>query len=102
MASQISHKGMKVSIDRKSMQKQTGRRSRGRHDKGSSGSTNTWLQITCTEGKNRQLRRILGSMGLDVTRLIRISYGDYDLNSIPPGLAIEVPVKPLESMKKKG
>ncbi|ACI64787.1 predicted protein [Thalassiosira pseudonana CCMP1335] len=66
------------------------------------GSTNTWLQITCTEGKNRQLRRILGSMGLDVTRLIRISYGDYDLNSIPPGLAIEVPVKPLESMKKKG
>lgn len=98
----VKYKGMKVSIDRKSMQKQTGRRSRGRHDKGSSGSTNTWLQITCTEGKNRQLRRILGSMGLDVTRLIRISYGDYDLNSIPPGLAIEVPVKPLESMKKKG
>ena len=41
-------------------------------------------------------------MGLDVTRLIRISYGDYELNTIPPGRAVEVPSKSLEKMKKKG
>ena len=37
-----------------------------------------------------------------VTRLIRTAYGDYDLNTIPPGMAIEVPVKPLEKQKKRG
>jgi len=41
-------------------------------------------------------------LGLNVTRLIRISYGDYDLNTIPPGMAIEVPIKPVECQKKHG
>ena len=41
-------------------------------------------------------------LGLQVTRLIRIGFGDYDLNTIPPGLAIEVPVKNLESQKRRG
>ena len=48
------------------------------------------------------LRRILESLGLDVTRLIRISYGDYKLDTIPPGKAIEVNYKDIEKMKKKG
>ena len=39
---------------------------------------------------------------MKVTRLIRTSFGDYDLNTIPPGLAIEVPFKPLEGQKCKG
>ncbi|KAL7471473.1 hypothetical protein ACHAXS_011755 [Conticribra weissflogii] len=99
----VKYKGMKVNIERnslaKSLSQRRGTKNRGQRD---GGGTNTWLQITCTEGKNRQLRRILGSLGLDVTRLIRISYGDYDLNTIPPGLAIEVPVKKLETMKKQG
>jgi len=34
--------------------------------------------------------------------LIRVSYGDYDLNTIPPGRAIEVKCKDLAEMKKKG
>ena len=66
------------------------------------GNTNTWLRITCTEGKNRMIRKVFDHLGLQVTRLIRISFGDYDLNTIPPGLAIEVPVKPIEKQKKKG
>ena len=37
-----------------------------------------------------------------MTRLIRISYGDYDLNTIPPGRVLEVPARCFESMKKKG
>ena len=88
MGKMMKYKGIKVSIERKN--------SRG------GGGTNTWLQITCTEGKNRQLRRMLGSMGLEVTRLIRISYGDYDLNTIPQGRAMEVKYKHPEGMRKKG
>ncbi|KAL7499498.1 hypothetical protein ACHAWT_007779 [Skeletonema menzelii] len=95
----MKYKGIKVSIERKSPQ--TGRRQR-RNGRDDVRGTNTWLRITCTEGKNRQLRRILGSLGLDVTRLIRVSYGDYDLNTIPPGKAIEVPARAFESMTKKG
>lgn len=94
----MRYKGVKVSIERKNLYqgKQRGRSGTVR------GSTNTWLRITCTEGKNRQIRRILNALGLDATRLIRISYGDYDLNTIPPGLAVEVPCKGLGGMKKKG
>ena len=65
-------------------------------------STNTWLRITCSEGKNRQIRKVLEHLGLKVTRLIRTQYGDYSLNTIPPGMAIEVPVKALDKQKKKG
>ena len=37
-----------------------------------------------------------------VNRLIRISYGDYRLEDIPRGLALEVPYKPVEAQKAKG
>jgi len=86
----MRYKGMKVALERKSLKTRGG------------GGANTWLRITCAEGKNRQLRRILEALGLDVTRLIRVSYGDYDLNTIPPGMALEVPCKDLERMTKKG
>lgn len=39
---------------------------------------------------------------VNVTRLIRISYGDYELQTIPPGMAIEVPVKTLEEQRHVG
>lgn len=95
----VKYKGIKVSIERKSL---SNRQKRGGLGQAYTSGTNTWLQITCTEGKNRMLRRILSSMGLDVTRLIRISYGDYELNTIPPGRAVEVHAKSLDSMKRKG
>jgi 23S rRNA pseudouridine2605 synthase len=65
-------------------------------------STNQWMKITCAEGKNRQIRKSLEVLGLKVTRLIRISYGDYQLQTIPRGLGIEVPVKPVKTQKRKG
>ena len=37
-----------------------------------------------------------------VTRLIRVSYGDYQLQTIPPGMAIEVPAKPIEKQRHLG
>jgi pseudouridine synthase len=103
----MRYKGIRVSIERRNLSSSRGTRG-GPSSSTSSGNggggrgTNTWLRITCTEGKNRQLRRILESLGLDVTRLIRISYGDYDLNTIPPGMAIEVKCKGLDEMKRRG
>mmetsp|Transcript_3345 Transcript_3345/g.7444 ORF Transcript_3345/g.7444 Transcript_3345/m.7444 type:complete len:98 (+) Transcript_3345:732-1025(+) len=39
---------------------------------------------------------------VNVTRLIRISYGDYHLQTIPPGMVLEVPLKPLEEQRRVG
>ena len=39
---------------------------------------------------------------VQVTRLIRTAYGDYQLQTIPPGMAIEVPVKPIVKQKHRG
>jgi len=46
---------------------------------------NTWLTIGLREGKNREVRKVLGALGLDVNRLIRISYGPFQLLDLPPG-----------------
>ncbi|KAG7351014.1 ribosomal large subunit pseudouridine synthase B [Nitzschia inconspicua] len=73
-----------------------------RQRKGTSSSTNTWLQVTCTEGKNRQIRNVFAALGMTVTRLIRIGYGDYRLDTIPKGMAIPVPYKPVERQRAKG
>ena len=67
-----------------------------------SSSTNNWMRLTCSEGKNRQIRKVLNHLGLKVTRLIRISYGDYELKTIPPGMALEVPVKDLLGHRRRG
>ncbi|MBZ9675047.1 pseudouridine synthase [Mesorhizobium sp. ES1-1] len=52
--------------------------------------TNAWLTIGLREGKNREVRNILGSLGLDVTRLIRISYGPFQLDDLAEGHVQEV------------
>jgi len=46
---------------------------------------NVWLTIGLREGKNREVRRILGHLGLDVNRLIRISFGPFQLTDLEPG-----------------
>ena len=53
-------------------------------------AANQWLTITCTQGKNRQIRKVLEHFGCTVTRLLRISYGDYQLGNIPRGMVQEV------------
>ncbi|UDL91322.1 pseudouridine synthase [Mesorhizobium sp. PAMC28654] len=52
--------------------------------------TNAWLTLGLREGKNREVRNILGSLGLDVTRLIRISYGPFQLDDLREGHVLEV------------
>jgi 23S rRNA pseudouridine2605 synthase len=53
--------------------------------------TNVWLTMALREGKNQEVRKILLNLGLEVNRLIRISFGPFQLLSLEPG-AIE-PVK---------
>ncbi len=52
--------------------------------------TNAWLTVALREGKNREIKKVLGSLGLDVTRLIRISYGPFQLGSLEPGKVMEL------------
>ena len=47
---------------------------------------NMWLTIGLREGKNREVRRILGSLALEVNRLIRVSYGPFQLMDLTPGM----------------
>ena len=47
------------------------------------------------EGKNREVRRVLEHLGLQVTRLIRLSYGPFQLGNLARGAVDEVPKKVL-------
>jgi len=51
---------------------------------------NAWLTIGLREGKNREIRRALKSVGLIVNRLIRISFGPFQLSELKPGTTEEV------------
>jgi len=47
------------------------------------GEKNSWLELTLDEGKNRQIRRILDALGIEVLRLIRVSIGPLHLGDLP-------------------
>ena len=51
---------------------------------------NVWLTMALREGKNREVRKVLLSLGLEVNRLIRISYGPFQLTDLAPGAVAEV------------
>ncbi len=58
--------------------------------------TNAWLTVTLQEGKNREIRKVMKSLGLEVARLIRVSYGPFQLGSLKKGEVREVPQKVLK------
>ena len=53
---------------------------------------NAWLNVTLFEGKNREIRKVMNFLGLDVNRLIRVGYGPYDLGTLKPGDVVEAPL----------
>jgi 23S rRNA pseudouridine2605 synthase len=56
---------------------------------------NLWLTVAIREGKNREVRRALQAVGLVVNRLIRVSYGPFQLGDLEPGGVEEVRAKVL-------
>ena len=72
----ITIEGMQYGSINANMERSTGR--------------NQWIELTITEGKNREVRRVLDHLGLEVSRLIRTSYGPFELGDLQRGAAYEV------------
>ena len=51
---------------------------------------NRWIVLTLTEGKNREVRRVLEHLGLEVNRLLRTGYGPFELADLPRGQAVQI------------
>ncbi|MGY2050700.1 pseudouridine synthase [Methylobacterium sp. JK268] len=62
---------------------------------------NVWLTLGLREGKNREVKRILEHLGLSVNRLIRLSFGPFQLGELEVGLAEEVRTKVLKEQLGK-
>ena len=54
------------------------------------GDKNCWLEITLSEGKNREIRRMLAHLGYEVMRLVRIQFDKYTLGDLKPGEIREI------------
>lgn len=63
---------------------------------------NVWITASITEGKNREIRKVMEHLGLKVNRLIRTAFGPFQLGGLPEGAVEEVPAKQLkEQLGKK-
>ena len=47
--------------------------------------SNAWLTLGIREGKNREIRKVMSHLGYNVNRLIRISFGPFNLKKLPSG-----------------
>lgn len=56
----------------------------------SEGEKNCWLEIILTEGKNREIRRMLAHLGYEVLRLVRIQIDDFTLGDLKSGCIREI------------
>jgi len=60
---------------------------------------NQWIELAITEGKNREIRRVLEHLGLQVSRLIRTGYGPFAIGDLPRGQAVEIPKQQVERFR---
>jgi 23S rRNA pseudouridine2605 synthase len=61
-----------------------------------------WLTVSLREGRNREIRNVMRHLGLQVTRLIRVAHGPFQLGQLPRGAVEEVPGKVLREQLPKG
>jgi 23S rRNA pseudouridine2605 synthase len=76
LAEGVTIEGMHYGSINANMERRTGR--------------NCWIEMSLTEGKNREVRRVLAHLGLQVSRLIRVAYGALDVGGLAPGDVDEV------------
>ena len=93
LAKGLTHNGVKYGPVEAAFEKQQG--------------ANVWINLSIREGKNREVRNIMEALGLQVNRLIRTSYGPFQLGSLPKGGVSEVKQKILKDQlgayfKQKG
>ena len=62
---------------------------------------NAWLTVGLREGRNREIRKVMAELGLAVTRLIRTSYGPFQLGLLPRGAVEEIPARVLREQLPK-
>jgi 23S rRNA pseudouridine2605 synthase len=53
----------------------------------------SWVTVSLKEGKNREVKRVMESLGLKVARLIRVSYGPFQLGQLAEGQVEEIPAR---------
>jgi 23S rRNA pseudouridine2605 synthase len=63
---------------------------------------NVWMEFTLQEGKNREIRKICEYLGLQVSRLIRVSFGPYKLLDLKEGDIMEVDIMKLKNILPRG
>ena len=62
----------------------------------------TWLELTLTEGRNRQVRRMTAAVGLPTLRLIRVAIGSLELRDLPPGAWRDLSAEELQLLPVSG
>ena len=67
----------------------------------SASGSNIWITVGLREGKNREVRNVLGALGLEVNRLIRTSYGPFQLGELPSGAVEKVKTRILRDQLGK-
>jgi 23S rRNA pseudouridine2605 synthase len=61
---------------------------------------NCWIEMSLTEGKNREVRRVLAHLGLQVSRLIRTAYGPFTVQGLDQAGIDEIDSDELEAFRK--